>query len=138
MIGRKLIALIAATGMAGVAAAADTISADYLIGTWSLDGASACGQPDLEHVVFDRDGGFRSYRRGQLEAAGFWHLETNDLAFHVVSSAARLNPELAEYVGYYSMAEIDTLPTKVERDRFELVVRVGPRMNHWKLDRCKK
>ena len=138
MVGKKLIALIAAAGLAGGALAADAISPDYLIGTWSLDGASACGQADLEHIVFERDGAFRSYRRGQLESAGFWHLDDDDLSFHVVSSAARLSPDLAGYEGYYSMAEIDTLAIKVERNHLELVARVGGDMDHWKLDRCKQ
>jgi hypothetical protein len=56
----------------------------------------------------------------------------------VVSSAAILNPELDEYVGYYSMVSIDGLETKVEKNRLELTVRVGDNMDHWVLDRCPK
>lgn len=138
-ISKLFIALAAAT-VASVASAADKVSPDYLVGRWSLEGQPACHgpMPDAEFIIFDRDGGFRSYRRGQLESAGFWHLGDEYMEFHVVSSAGILNPELKEYIGSFSMASIDAMETKVEKDHLELAVRLGDKMDHWKLDRCKK
>jgi len=138
MLRSKLIIACVVALTAGVATAADRVTPDYLVGTWSLEGKPACGQPELEHIVIDRDGGFRNYRRGQLQAAGLWHIGDDYIQFHIVSSAARLNPELKEYEGYFSMVQIDALETKVEKDRLELAVKAGQKMDHWELDRCKQ
>ena len=129
------IAGMAAVMMSG-AQAAEEVTADYLVGKWALQGKPACEISDAEFLVFDRDGGFRNYRRGRLQAAGLWHIGDDYLEFHVVSSAALINPELDEYVGYFSMASIDALETKVERNHLELAVKADGKLNHWRLDRC--
>ncbi len=130
--------LVAATVavVASSAMAADKVTGDYLVGKWSLEGKPACDVPDFEHIVFDRDGAFRSYRRGRLEAAGLWHIGDDYVEFHVVSSAARINPELKEYVGYFAMASIEGLETKVEKNHLELAVKSNGKLDHWRLDRC--
>lgn len=138
MLKRAVLVLFAAALVTTVAAAAERVTADYLVGTWSLDGKPACGRPDMEHIVFDRDGGFRNYRGGRLQAAGLWHLGNDYIEFHVVSSAALINPDLDDYVGYFGMVSIDALETKVEKHRLELAVRTGDEMDHWELDRCKQ
>jgi hypothetical protein len=141
MLMRSSLILALVTAMSwSVASAEEKVTADYLTGRWSLEGAPACHgtMPDSEFIIFDRDGGFRSYRRGRLESAGFWHLGDDYIEFHIVSSVGILNPDLKEYVGSYSMASIDAMETKVERNHLELAVKLGDKMDHWKLDRCKK
>jgi hypothetical protein len=137
MLARTIILLCATTILAGGAAAAERVSADYLVGTWSLDGEAGCGQKDAEKVVIDKDGAFRSYRRGRLESSGMWHVGGQYLAFHVVSSAALLSENFVDYSGLFSSADIEALETKVEPDHLELAVRLGDVLRHWKLDRCK-
>ena len=138
MLRSTLIIACTAALLAGVASAAERVTPDYLVGTWSLDGKTACGTPNFEHIVFDRDGGFRNYRRGRLLSAGLWHMGDEYLEFHIVSGAAKHNPELKEFLGYFSMASIDAMETKVEKNRLELAVKLGDKMAHWELDRCKK
>lgn len=136
MLSKTLFLTCAATLLAGVATAADRVTPDYLAGTWSLEGKPACGTPVFEHIVIDRDGSFRNYRRGQLLSAGLWHIGDDYIEFHIVTSAAKHNPDLKEFLGYFSMVSIDALETKVERNRLELAVKVGDKMDHWILDRC--
>jgi len=53
-----------------------------------------------------------------------------------VSSAARHNPDLKEFLGYFSMASIDAMETKVEKSRLELAVELGDKTVHRASDRC--
>jgi len=138
MSGRILLVFLASALLGTSALAADKVTADYLVGTWSLEGPAACGKADGEYLTFSGDGGFHAYQGGRLRATGFWHLADQYLEFYVVSSAAIIDPELDEYIGYFSMAEINALETKVEKNRLELAVRLEERLDHWKLDRCKK
>jgi hypothetical protein len=137
MSGRIFLGLLASALLATSASAEDKVTAEYLVGTWSLEGPAACGKADAEYLTFSGDGGFHAYQGGRLRATGFWHLADQYLEFYVVSSAAIIDPELEEYVGYFSMAEINALETKVEKNRLELAVRLEDSLDHWKLDRCK-
>jgi len=138
MSGRIFLVFLASALLGTSALAADKVTAEYLVGTWSLEGPAACGKADGEYLKFSSDGGFHAYQGGRLRATGFWHLADQYLEFYVVSSAAIIDPELDEYVGYFSMAEINALETKVEKNRLELAVRLAERLDHWKLDRCKQ
>jgi hypothetical protein len=138
MSGRILLVFLASALLGTSALAADKVTPEYLVGTWSLEGPAACGKADGEYLTFSGDGGFHAYQGGRLRATGFWHLADQYLEFYVVSSAAIIDPELDEYVGYFSMAEINALETKVEKNRLELAVRLEERLDHWKLDRCKQ
>lgn len=132
----KTIAALAISTSAAIAIA-DTYDADYLTGSWSLEGARQCGNKDNEQVVFSAEGGISVYNDGRLESMGFWAVNDKVIRLHIVSSVARLDPERTEFEGEYNYVIIDALTIRQKRDEFEVVARVDGDLEHIVLSRCR-
>jgi len=50
------------------------VSADYLHGTWSLEGKEGCGSSDARYVLFRKNGTLEVGANGQIQRVGFWRI----------------------------------------------------------------
>lgn len=50
------------------------VSADYLHGTWSLNGKEGCGSSDARYVLFRKNGTLEVGQGEQVQRVGFWHI----------------------------------------------------------------
>lgn len=132
----KKIAVACALLSIGALATADDYDADYLTGTWSLEGKNQCRNADAERVVLARDGAASIYNDGRLESVGFWARVDKLIQLHVVSSVHRLDPERTDFENEYSYVVIDALPIRQKKDEFEVVARVEGELEHIVLSRC--
>ena len=72
----------------GAAAEEAGLTSAYLIGKWSTGGKEACASDQADYVYF-RENGMVEGGRGKLgNAVGFWKLEDNTIAVHLLIAPA--------------------------------------------------
>ncbi len=129
-----VIALIPAT--AGFSGDHSKPIPDPMVGTWSLEGRSACKERDADRVVFRQDGTFQNQRRGRVEALGYWELEDDQLHLHALTSPAFLDDRLAHFAGSFHYLKIRGLITEGSSRELRVVASYGDQMEELEFHRC--
>ncbi len=118
-------------------ASAAELSAEYLVGRWSLDGKKACATDNFEYVAFRADGVLETGNRGKPGGAGFWELkERGEVIFHLASSPAFHHKELETLGGVYDHFDIRVLTYNVKDDQFGAIGLLGDQVARATFSRC--
>jgi hypothetical protein len=114
------------------------LSADYLSGRWAID-AEDCSSPTSEVIEFNQNGTFVGARNGIAEIVGFWVLNEDKIALHMVTSPASfqdLNKDLAHFDGIYSYFEGRMLIFNNQEKSFEAYGVIGKEIKRASAVRC--
>ncbi len=100
------------------------LTADYLIGIWSLDSGGRCNPPDGRSIRFYRDGTFKSDKAGRVDTLGFYMVVDNSIELHLLVAPDSGYANITGFVSRYSYSYINAFVVQLEPD--ELTVRTGP------------
>lgn len=118
--------------------AAATPDAAYLTGKWELNTQGTCGGEDAEHLIINANSTFEYGRRGKAEAVGFWRLESDVVAFEMMSMPSHfqdIQPELHAH-DRHEIYNMHMVAVDMQQNQFSAVASVGDLMQQFSLQRC--
>lgn len=133
--------LLAAIAAAPAASLADdaTLTPDYLVGSWSLDGKAGCSSANARYVLFRDNGTVEVGQDNEVARVGFWKIADDTIVAHTLVAPQEHEEYHPFFQDNYRYEYIAPRVAKTEPDA--LTVTVGSDIEKQKsqhiLTRCK-
>ena len=131
---------MAAIAVTTAASLADetTVTPDYLVGNWSLDGKAGCGSADARYVLFRDNGTVEVGRGAAVTRVGFWKIVDDTIVAHTLTAPAEHEEYHPFFQSSYRYEHIVPRIGQTEKDTFAVTVGsdIDKQKEHYTLTRC--